>query len=193
VSTPSPARHTCSPRKHEAGAGDPSSWLFDRSRSTPWGEVAGRRPGDLLTRTRQLTPQAPGEPHARHHATDGAASRVRVRPPKYRDRRPAQLQGPGAAPQAHPAGFDCSGFTGYVYRHSGKYLPRTSRQQYSYVKHITRSTARPGDLIFFKSSGGGVYHVGIFAGGNMLWQASKPGRPTGKGTIWSSNVAFGRV
>jgi cell wall-associated NlpC family hydrolase len=91
-----------------------------------------------------------------------------------------------------PAGFDCSGYTGYVYRRAGKTLPRTSRQQYAATRHISRASARPGDLIFFKSSSGSVYHVGIYAGGNMLWQASKPGVPVNKSRIWSSRVAFGR-
>lgn len=90
-------------------------------------------------------------------------------------------------------GFDCSGYTGYVYKKAGKKLPRTSRAQYSAVKHISRKTAKPGDLVFFKSGGGGVYHVGIYAGGNMLWHSSRPGRPVAKAKIWSSNVAFGRA
>ncbi len=92
-----------------------------------------------------------------------------------------------------PRGFDCSGYTGYVYKKAGKKLPRTSRAQYSATKHITRKAAKPGDLVFFKSGGGGVYHVGIYAGGNMLWHASRPGRPVAKAKIWTSSVAFGRV
>jgi cell wall-associated NlpC family hydrolase len=92
-----------------------------------------------------------------------------------------------------PRGFDCSGYTGYVYKKAGKKLPRTSRAQYSATKHISRKAAKPGDLVFFRSGGGGVYHVGIYAGGNMLWHASKPGRPVAKAKIWTSSVAFGRV
>ncbi len=91
-----------------------------------------------------------------------------------------------------PRGFDCSGFTRYVYKYAGKSLPRTSRAQYRTVKHISRAAAKPGDLIFFKSSSGRVYHVGIYAGGNMIWHASKPGRPVAKAKIWSKRVAFGR-
>jgi len=92
-----------------------------------------------------------------------------------------------------PRGFDCSGYTGYVYKKAGKKLPRTSRAQYSATKHISRKTAKPGDLVFFKSGGGGVYHVGIYAGNNLLWHASRPGRPVAKAKIWTSSVAFGRV
>lgn len=91
-----------------------------------------------------------------------------------------------------PRGFDCSGYTGYVYKKAGHKLPRTSRAQYSATKHITRRAAKPGDLVFFKS-GGSVYHVGIYAGGNMLWHSSRPGRPVAKAKIWTSSVAFGRV
>jgi peptidoglycan DL-endopeptidase CwlO len=91
-----------------------------------------------------------------------------------------------------PRGFDCSGYTGYVYKKAGKSLPRTSRAQYSVTKHISRSAAKPGDLVFFKS-GGSVYHVGIYAGSNMLWHSSRPGRPVAKAKIWTSSVAFGRV
>jgi cell wall-associated NlpC family hydrolase len=88
-------------------------------------------------------------------------------------------------------GFDCSGYTGYVYKKAGKKLPRTARQQYSASKHISRVAAKPGDLVFFKSGGGSVYHVGIYAGGNMLWHSSRPGRPVAKAKIWTSSVAFG--
>jgi cell wall-associated NlpC family hydrolase len=90
-------------------------------------------------------------------------------------------------------GFDCSGYTGYVYKRAGKTLPRTSRQQYSATRHISRAAAKPGDLVFFKSGGGSVYHVGIYAGGNMLWHSSRPGRPVAKAKIWTSSVAFGSV
>ncbi len=91
-----------------------------------------------------------------------------------------------------PSGFDCSGYTGYVYRYAGHALPRTSRAQYAAVTHISRASARPGDLVFFKS-GGSVYHVGVYAGSNMLWHSSRPGHPVAKERIWTSSVAFGRV
>lgn len=92
-----------------------------------------------------------------------------------------------------PRGFDCSGYTGYVYKRAGKKLPRTSRAQYSATKHLSRRSAKPGDLVFFKNGSGRVYHVGIFAGGNMLWHSSKPGVPVRKAKIWSKRVAFGRA
>jgi cell wall-associated NlpC family hydrolase len=91
-----------------------------------------------------------------------------------------------------PRGFDCSGFTGYVYGLLGKRLPRTAAQQYSATTRISRSSARPGDLVFF-FSGGIVTHVGIYLGGNMMVAAPHTGDVVKRQEIYSANVAFGRV
>jgi cell wall-associated NlpC family hydrolase len=92
-----------------------------------------------------------------------------------------------------PSGFDCSGYTRYVFGKLGRSLPHNAAAQYTVVKHVSRSSARPGDLIFFRSSSGHIYHVGIYAGHGRLYHASEPGRRTGLGTIFSSHVSFGRA
>jgi len=91
-----------------------------------------------------------------------------------------------------PRGFDCSGFTGYVYRQLGVSLPRTANAQLQASRQISRSQARPGDLVFFVS-GGRAYHVGIYAGGNMLYDSPRTGKTVQKRAIWSASVVFGRV
>ena len=91
-----------------------------------------------------------------------------------------------------PRGFDCSGYTSYVYRQVGISLPRTANQQKNATKQISRSNARPGDLVFF-TSGGRAYHVGIYAGGNMMYDSPRSGKSVSKRAIWSSAVVFGRV
>ncbi|HET9655643.1 MAG TPA: NlpC/P60 family protein [Kineosporiaceae bacterium] len=91
-----------------------------------------------------------------------------------------------------PAGFDCSGYTQYVFAQLGVSLPRTAGQQYGAVTRIPSSQAQAGDLVFFLGSGG-VYHVGIYAGGGMLYDAGKPGEAITKRAIWSANIAFGRI
>jgi cell wall-associated NlpC family hydrolase len=88
-------------------------------------------------------------------------------------------------------GFDCSGFTKYVYGKAGISLPRTSGSQYAAVTHISRSQARAGDLVFI-FSGGRVTHVGIFTGGNRMIDSPRSGKSTQEREIWSSNIAFGR-
>lgn len=60
------------------------------------------------------------------------------------------------------SGFDCSGYTGYVYKRAiGKTLPRSSRQQYASAKKISTSSIQAGDLVFFSHSGGTIHHVGM--------------------------------
>lgn len=59
-----------------------------------------------------------------------------------------------------PSGFDCSGFSAYVFNHFNKSIPRISKNQYVESKKIKRKDAQVGDLVFF-SNGGGVNHVGI--------------------------------
>ena len=78
----------------------------------------------------------------------------------------AQKGDPYAYGAAGPGSFDCSGLTFYSYRKAGfKHIPRTSSGQAHFAKHIKRSAMKRGDLIFFYD-GGGVYHVGVYAGFN---------------------------
>lgn len=62
-----------------------------------------------------------------------------------------------------PTSFDCSGFTGYVYRQFGFKLNASSSAQYNNGIAVENGSLRPGDLVFFTSprSRGGVGHVGI--------------------------------
>lgn len=90
-----------------------------------------------------------------------------------------------------PRSFDCSGYTKWVFARVGKNLPRTANQQYRATVHINRSSARPGDLVFF--GGSRKYHVGIYAGGNKMWHAPRTGSSVKLAKIWTSKVTFGRV
>lgn len=62
-----------------------------------------------------------------------------------------------------PSNFDCSGFTGYVYRQFGYTLGASSRDQYKNGEQVEKGDLRPGDLVFFKgrNSQGAIGHVGI--------------------------------
>ncbi|MEO7068960.1 MAG: NlpC/P60 family protein [Nostocoides sp.] len=86
-----------------------------------------------------------------------------------------------------PAGFDCSGFTSYVFRQVGISLPRTAAQQQASAQRI--SSPEPGDLIFF---GYPAYHVGIYAGGGMMYDSPTTGKTSGLHKIWSGSVSYGR-
>jgi cell wall-associated NlpC family hydrolase len=72
-----------------------------------------------------------------------------------------------------PAGFDCSGFTQYVYGQLGVQLPRTSEEQATAGTAVASlADAQPGDLVFFAGSDGTASspgHVGIYVGnGDMI-------------------------
>jgi cell wall-associated NlpC family hydrolase len=91
-----------------------------------------------------------------------------------------------------PIAWDCSGATGYIFSQIGVKLPRTANQQMLASRRVSRSEARPGDLVFFVS-GGAAYHVGIYAGNNMMFDAQRTGKSFTKREIFSSSVVFGRV
>lgn len=69
-------------------------------------------------------------------------------------------------------GFDCSGFTMYVFDKIGINLPHQSGSQYQMGTAISRDNLREGDLVFFNTSGRGVSHVGIYVGGGKFAHAS---------------------
>lgn len=69
-------------------------------------------------------------------------------------------------------GFDCSGFTKYVFKNVGLTLPRTSKAQYNVGTAVSKSKLRSGDLVFFNTLGNGVSHVGIYVGNGKFAQSS---------------------
>jgi cell wall-associated NlpC family hydrolase len=94
---------------------------------------------------------------------------------------------------ASPGGFDCSGYTQYVYRQFGLSLPHSAAGQYSqrFGAFIDRASLQPGDIVFFANTyKRGISHVGIYVGGGMVAQALAPGAPLAavsiNGAYWSS-------
>lgn len=96
-----------------------------------------------------------------------------------------------------PDAFDCSGLTRYVYKKAtGKDLPHSSRAQYTKVKRIKKSQARPGDLVFFFENG--QHHVGIYIGRNKMIDAPGIGKKVRvspiTGSWWGrSYTGMGRI
>ena len=69
-------------------------------------------------------------------------------------------------------GFDCSGFTSYVFKQHGISLNRTAAAQYSNGVAVSRANLQPGDLVMFGKSG--INHVAIYIGGGQIIHASTP-------------------
>ena len=73
-----------------------------------------------------------------------------------------------------PKGFDCSGFTKYVFAKYGVTLPRTSREQVRAGSAVAADfrALRPGDLMLFAEPGEAISHVAIYVGNGRIIHAS---------------------
>ena len=85
----------------------------------------------------------------------------------------------GASPAT---GFDCSGFTSYVFGLHGISLPRTAGAQGGAGTVIPASAAQPGDLVVWSHGG----HVAIYIGGGQVVHASTPATGVKIGAMWGS-------
>ncbi|MBC2582037.1 C40 family peptidase [Clostridium sp. DJ247] len=71
-------------------------------------------------------------------------------------------------------GFDCSGFTQYVYAHFGVSLGRTTYDQINNGTSVSRDQLQPGDLVFFGTSSN-PHHMGIYIGDGAYIHAPRTG------------------
>jgi cell wall-associated NlpC family hydrolase len=98
------------------------------------------------------------------------------------------------------AGFDCSGLTQWIYRHTGhgKVIQRTAEEQFLQFRRISHASARPGDLVFFhdtSSPSSYVYHVGVYEGGEYMVAAATYGEGVRfQSFAWGGDtVTFGTI
>ena len=76
------------------------------------------------------------------------------------------------------SGFDCSGFTQYVFAQAGRPLPRETREQFMVGIPVSPGEQQPGDLLFFTTTAPGASHVGIALGGDGFVHA-----PSSRGVV----------
>ncbi|MFM1524220.1 MULTISPECIES: C40 family peptidase [Helcococcus] len=70
-------------------------------------------------------------------------------------------------------GFDCSGFTSYVFRNTrGIVLSRGAQGQFYGGQSVSMDNLQAGDLVFFGNSVNDIYHVGIYDGNGNVIHAS---------------------
>ncbi|MFW5473822.1 C40 family peptidase [Knoellia sp. CPCC 206450] len=85
------------------------------------------------------------------------------------------------------SGFDCSGFTQYVFRKAGISLPRTASAQQREGTRV--SNPQPGDLVFYGSP---AWHVGIYTGGDMMIDSPRTGKSTSERNMFGTPTEFRR-
>jgi len=73
--------------------------------------------------------------------------------------------------ESTPSGFDCSGFTMYVYAQIGVSLPHYTGAQWQMGTAVARNELQPGDLVFFD----GLGHEGMYIGNNQFIHAPHTG------------------
>ena len=80
---------------------------------------------------------------------------------------------------ASPRGFDCSGFTMYVYSQHGYSLPHSATSQWQSglgARVYSISELQPGDLVFFndpsRNAGKACSHAGIYTGDGQFIHSS---------------------
>jgi cell wall-associated NlpC family hydrolase len=85
-----------------------------------------------------------------------------------------------------PEGFDCSGFTQYVFAQYGVSLPREARDQFQLGQLVRPQDLAPGDLLFFTTTAPGATHVAIAIGGDEFVHA-----PTSSGVVRVERLSSG--
>lgn len=70
--------------------------------------------------------------------------------------------------QSPSEGFDCSGLVVYSHQLNGITVPRKAAEQFKLGKQIKSTELNSGDLLFFKTMGQAVSHVGIYMGNNLF-------------------------
>ena len=79
-------------------------------------------------------------------------------------------------------GFDCSGFTKWVYGQAGHYLPHSSNAQAGYGTPVSASAVAAGDLLVWSG------HVAVYVGGDQIIHSATSGKPV-KYSVYSAMVA----
>ena len=96
-----------------------------------------------------------------------------------------------------PSGFDCSGFMQYIFRKAfAVNLPRTSAEQANVGVTVNRSQLQPGDMVFFRTAGSRISHVGMYIGNDRFIHAPRTGKrieiTSLSNRYWSARYATAR-
>jgi NlpC/P60 family len=90
-------------------------------------------------------------------------------------------------------GFDCSGFTMYVYAQLGVHLTHYTGAQWYEGVRIPPDQLQPGDLVFFEPSPRGPQHEGMYIGGGRFIQAPHTGDVVKISSLSEPSYMFGYV
>jgi cell wall-associated NlpC family hydrolase len=166
----------------EEAAGEPAEAPADEPQ-TP--QTPQSDPAQPEEPEQEPEPPAVPEPPAPAGGADAAVAFAR-----------AQLGEPYVWGAAGPSAWDCSGLTMQAWAAGGVSLPHYSAAQYDVSTPISASELRPGDLVFWGSSGpSSIHHVALYLGDGLIIHAPRTGRPVSIDSMyyWVPPDFYGRV
>jgi peptidoglycan DL-endopeptidase CwlO len=87
-----------------------------------------------------------------------------------------------------PGSFDCSGLTMMAWRQAGVYLSHYTGAQWAETARVPISDLRPGDLVFYGSSGESSHHMGLYIGGGQMIEAPYTGTTIREASIYRADL-----
>ena len=141
-----------------------TSLLSDSKQETSRGQTTSRRTSSTKTTTNTASQTTTAETTTVPTSSNGSSIVATAK--KYLG---SKYTYGGSSPST---GFDCSGFTSYIFKQYGISLSRTAAGQYSNGVAVSRANLQPGDLVMFGKSG--INHVAIYIGGGQIIHASTP-------------------
>lgn len=141
-----------------------SSLLSDSKQETSRGQTTSRRTSSTKTTTNTASQTTTAETTTVPTSSNGSSIVATAK--KYLG---SKYTYGGSSPST---GFDCSGFTSYIFKQYGISLNRTAAGQYSNGVAVSRANLQPGDLVMFGKSG--INHVAIYIGGGQIIHSSTP-------------------
>lgn len=149
--------------------------------AVPAGAASGTSETSLSRGAAMLSPAAA----ARQHRLPPGRRIIRIARRLVGDR----YRSGGTSPKT---GFDCSGFTKYVYaRAHVARLPHNAERQrrMRHMRRVTPGQARPGDLVFYMARGH-AFHVAIYAGHHKEYAATTTSGGVRHQIVWSKRVQY---
>ncbi|KRF29216.1 NlpC/P60 family protein [Phycicoccus sp. Soil802] len=87
-----------------------------------------------------------------------------------------------------PNSFDCSGLTMRAWQRAGVNLSHYTGAQWGETARVAISDLRPGDLVFYGSSGADSHHVGLYVGSGQMIEAPYTGANVRYASIYRSDL-----
>ncbi|MCE1179714.1 MAG: NlpC/P60 family protein, partial [Micrococcales bacterium] len=144
-------------------------------------EAAAQQAAAQQAAAQEAAPAAPAEPVSTTPSSSSGVSAVIAFAQ-------AQLGEPYVWGGEGPGIWDCSGLTMMAWRQAGVYMSHYTGAQWAETQRVPLSDLRPGDLVFYGSSGASSHHVGLYVGNGQMIEAPHSGAVVRYASIYRSDL-----